>query len=165
MRGSIDCNYHVGEVKMWKNARKNKSVAIIVEGKSDELFFQKFLDINTTFFPVDGFEKVIDVVEKIENEIPFVIGIIDADFRHCTNEVLSTNRVFITDFHDVEMMIISSKAWDEVVGFHSQKTKLSVFQKKYSKTLREYLIEISSSIASIRFLNSQKKLGLVFKTL
>lgn len=165
MRDNIDSNYHVGEIKMWKNARKDKSVAVVVEGKSDELFFQKFLDDDTIFFPVDGFEKVIDVIEKTEKEVHCVIGIIDADFRRCTHEVLLSKRIFITDYHDVEMMTISSRAWSEVIGYHSQKTKLSLFQKHYSKPLREYLIEMSSSIACVRFLNSQRKLGLVFKTL
>jgi 5S rRNA maturation endonuclease (ribonuclease M5) len=165
MRSNIDSNYHAGEIRLWKSARKANSTAVVVEAKSDELFFQKFFNTNTTFFTVDGFQNVIDVLEDTEKDITGVIGIIDADFRHYICEELFSKNIFITDFHDVEMMTIASPAWNEVVNYHSQKTKLSKFQKKYSKSLRDYIIEMSRSIACVRFLNSQKKLGLVFKTL
>jgi len=165
MRNNIDSNYHAGEIRLWKSARKPKSIAVVVEAKSDELFFQKFFDQKTTFFAVDGFQNVIDVLEDTEKDISGVIGIIDADFRHYTSTEFSSKSMFVTDFHDVEMMTIASPAWNEVVGYHAQKTKLAKFQKQYSKSLRDYIIEMSRPIACVRFLNFQKQLGLVFKTL
>ncbi len=50
MRNYIDSNYHAGEIRLWKSARKAKSTAVVVEAKSDELFFQKFFKTHTTFF-------------------------------------------------------------------------------------------------------------------
>jgi hypothetical protein len=165
MRDNVDSKYHAGELRMWKSARKEKSVAVIVEAKSDEKFFQKFFDNYTTFFSVDGFQNVIDVLDDTEKDITGVLGIIDADFRHCIVEKFSSKNIFITDYHDLEMMTIASKSWDEVINYHTIKNKLLKFQKQYSKLLRDYIIEMSSSIACFRFLESQKKLGLVFKTL
>lgn len=165
MRNNLNSQYHAGEIRMWKSARKENSVAIVVEAKSDEKFFQKFFNKYTTFFPVGGFQNVIDVIEDTEKEISGILGIIDADFRHCLCEEFSSENIFITDYHDVEMMTVASKAWDAVISYHTQKSKLSEFQNKFSKPLREYILEMSKEIACVRFLNIQKKLGLTFKTL
>jgi len=164
MRNNIDSKFYADEIRLWKSARKEKSVAVVVEAKSDEKFFQKFFNNFTTFFPVDGFQNVMEVLEDTEKNISGVLGIIDADFRHCIVEEFSSKNIFITDYHDVEMMTIVSQAWFEVVNYHAQKTKLAKFQKQFSKPLREYIIEMASSIACLRFLNFQKNLGLIFKT-
>ena len=164
MRNSLDKNHYEGEVRLWKNARKDGTVAVIVEGKSDELFYQKFFDEHTTFFSVDGFKNVIDVVKSIENDINEAIGIIDADFRHCTKEEFHYENIFLTDYHDIEMMMISTNAWNEVVNFHSSKTKLKAFQAKHSKLLRDFIIEMAKPLAALRYLNNLKNIGLIFKT-
>jgi len=165
MRNEIGSRFYADEIRFWKSARKEKSVAVIVEAKSDELFYQKFFNNSTTFFPVDGFQNAIDVLADVEEDIFGIFAIIDADFRHIIEEEFSSKNVFVTDYHDVEMMTIAAKSWDEVISYHTQKTKLAKFQKQYSTPLREYLIEMSKSIACVRFLNFKNKLGLTFKTM
>ena len=165
MREFIDSNYYYGEIKFWANARKKTSVAVIVEAKSDELFFKKFFDKSTELFSVDGSDNVIKVLEKTEkNNLSFVIGIIDADFNRIINKQFPLINIFMTDGHDIEMMKINSDAWEEIITFHTEKGKLEKFENKH-KGFLEYLFQLARQIANIRFLNYDKKLSLTFKSL
>lgn len=155
---------YTDEVRMWKSGRKEGTVIAIIEAKSDERFFKKFFNTNTVFFPVDGFQNVINVIADIEKDVAGILGIIDADFRNYTGEKLTSENLFMTDFHDIEMMTIASNVWHEVVSYYSQTEKLVKFEQTNRKSLREYLLEIAKPIADIRFLNHQHNLGLTFKT-
>ncbi|OQX97671.1 MAG: hypothetical protein B6I24_07940 [Bacteroidetes bacterium 4572_128] len=125
MRKYIDKNYIYGEIKLWKNSRKNNAVGVAVEAKADELFFKKFFSKNTSFFKTDGFSNLLEVIKKInKNNDKGFIGIIDADFRRIENEKIIFDNIFITDGHDIEMMTINSQAWNGVFNFHVDQNKL-----------------------------------------
>ena len=83
MREFIDTNYRYGEIKLWCDSREEEkqSVGILVEAKSDELFFRKFFLKKTTFFSMDGYEYLLETIEEINrNNDKGLIGIIDGNW-------------------------------------------------------------------------------------
>ncbi len=164
MRNDINENYIYGELKLWKSAKKQNAVGILVEAKADELFYRTFFTKNTAFFKTNGFQKLEATFEEIEkNKDEGVIGIIDADFRRIDYEKLKYKSLFLSDGHDVEMMTINSPAWEQVLDFHIDREKKSNFEKTHNN-IKDYLFDIAKSIASVRYLNHKEKIGLVFRT-
>ncbi len=164
MREYIDENYIYGELKLWKSARKKDAVGVLVEAKADELFYRKFFTNDTTFFKTNGFQKLEAILEKIEsNKDDGFIGIIDADFRRVDNEQLKYRNLFLSDGHDVEMMMITSPAWRQVLDFYVDKKKQIAFEKTHGD-ITSRLFFIAMFIAFVRYLNHKEKIGLVFRT-
>ena len=164
MREFIDKNDRYGRVKLWYEARRENYVAVMVEAKADELFFRKSLKKEIVFFPMDGCGNLLEVLEESEkNNLQGVIGIIDADFRRIDNENIKSDNLFMTDGHDCEMMSINSEAWDGVFDFHVDIKKLDIFKKKYNKSFKDYLFELSREIGLLRYLSKKENLGLKFR--
>lgn len=83
------------------------SVVVVVEGNTDASFYRRFLD-HTRIYPVMGVDTVQKVLHDIGADNPNLIGIRDADFtrvHHCPSSLES---LFLTDGHDIEMMIAMS---------------------------------------------------------
>ena len=83
------------------------SVVVVVEGETDESFYKRFLD-HTYICKVMGVNSVQKVLHDIGADYPNLIGIRDADFtrvHHCPSSLQS---LFLTDGHDIEMMIAMS---------------------------------------------------------
>lgn len=167
LRKEADINYYFGEVKMWLDARSNDSLALLVEGKSDETLFSKLFRDNVVFFPVDGCTNAIEIISQFEfKNYPGVIAIIDADLRRILGEKNIIGKTcFLTDNHDAEMMLIDSNAIDEVINFYCIKSKKRLFEGSAGKPIKEYLLEIIKPIACCRYINETRKLGLIFKTI
>ncbi len=164
MREHLNSDYYEGLIRQWLSSRKEGAVIVIVEGKSDKKFFKKYFNENSAFFPVDGFQNVIAVLDKVEKDIKGVFGIIDADFRRIVKEDFKVKNIFMTDYHDVEMMTIASKAWEQVISHHSKTEKLTQFKEKHKQSVLDYILTLSYSIACFRFLNYKNDLGLKFKS-
>src|SRR5689334_19952084 len=101
----------------------HEGVFLIVEGESDFTFFNKFIkkpecEISIAF----GNFKVIEAIEILDKRnFSRKLGIIDADFRVLEKEEPINENILITDFHDLEMVIIASPALEVVLGVHCSK--------------------------------------------
>ena len=127
----IDDNYLFGEIKMWNDAEKDKNrVAVLVEAKANEILFRKLLHPKCKFFIGQGWVKVETALKTAHKDsIHNIIGIIDADFKRITNYELLEN-LFLTDFHDTEMMLAHSEAWANMLNQYVDTEKLARFENK-----------------------------------
>ena len=92
---------------------------LVVEGESDEKFFKKFLDFNTCGVSNIGESdkgrdknkaRVLDFIEKQKKKKKkCYLGIIDADFDHVLHKDKIPANVVMTDYHDMEMLILNSR--------------------------------------------------------
>ena len=165
MRDNIDVKYRYGEIKLWRDAKNQGEVGVIVEAKADELFFRKSFSKKTCFFSTDGFKNLLELMTEVkENNDEGIIGIIDADFRRITNDKIDFDNLFMTDGHDIEMMTINSQAWNEVLSFHANSHKLDKFEKDNRVKFKKYIFDLSKQIACVRYLNKKQDLGLIFRT-
>jgi hypothetical protein len=144
----------------------------LVEAKSDEKFYRKFIVSKAMFFIGNGFENVEKAIQAVNKyKIQGVLGIIDADFKRIEKMVISEN-LYLTDFHDKEMMLLNSRAWQEVLNHFADNSvsletgfsRLQTFEKNANKTVLEVLLNIAESIANIRLLNERETCGLKFRT-
>ena len=90
---------------------------ILVEGISDkklmDKFYQNYYNSTYVLFPPDvtgesagGWTNVQKTVSTIDRQT--LIGIIDVDFKNIDKEFTLPAKIFFTDAHDMEMMILQS---------------------------------------------------------
>jgi hypothetical protein len=138
---------------------------LIVEGIKDVKFYQKYIDTNSfRIREAFGNEKV-KLVLKILNERGFNnrIGIIDSDFNAILNLNEEVDGLYITDDHDVEIMIIKTKALEDVIHLFCSKAKVEAFEKTKGKPIREILFDLGKEVGYLKLANRVHDLGLVFK--
>ena len=165
LRSEEDENYLFGDFKLSYDAGKLNKVFILVEAKADEKLFEKFFRNNTTFFIMNGWENLLSVLTKINSKnYANVFGIMDADFRRITNKFPDIPNLFLTDFHDAQMMTIHSPGFESVLSFHHKKDKRNNFEKQ-NNTIIHYIHKLCQPISVLRLLNYEKNLGLIFKVL
>jgi hypothetical protein len=143
-----------------------KGSYIIVEGKIDHTLYKKFLD--EEFCNVEiafGNSNVIDIVQELNKQgFKSVFGIIDADFKVLDNEEIEGDNIFMTDDHDLELMIIRSEAFNTVVNHYALPDRIVSFLKeKNENDLKELLIKLISPLGYLKWANKKNGFGLKFK--
>lgn len=98
----------------YRMSEKNNRFQVYVESETDVMAYKTFFSRkheNMKFFPVNGWEEVVKMVTNSDLDVVeqrMTIGIIDADLTHITGENRTNcNRVFLTDYHDVETLFLS----------------------------------------------------------
>ncbi len=138
---------------------------LLVEGKKDVKLYRKFLNNKEVQIkPAFGNEKVKKVLEILdERGFSKRFGIIDSDFKKLLNINETLDGLFITDEHDIEVMIIKTKALEDVLNVFCSKTKINDFEKKSGKSIRETVLALGKEVGYLKLANKVYNLGLVFK--
>lgn len=163
------------------------NVFIILEGETDfNLWKDNFSFKLENYVHLDyagDKDSCIEVLKLIYNqfskkmEINGVIAIIDADFDHITKkEVFDHSCLFRTDYHDIELMMLSSGAF--VKFFKRYCTDIGRIQhilKKFHKVeidnddiihyFHTALLEIPKKLGILRWINNEREFGLSFKNI
>jgi len=138
---------------------------LIVEGNKDIKLYGKFVNIQDfRIKPAFGNEKVKEVL-KILDERGFdkKIGIIDSDFNKIFDDQFDIDGLFMTDDHDIEVMIIKTQALENVIQIFCSRAKIEKFEKDNKTTIRDSLLHIGKEIGYLKLANKTHDLGLVFK--
>ena len=99
-------------------------------------------------------------VETLAKETKQVIGIRDADFLHLENKSESVPFLYLTDYHDAELMMIASDK--TLASFIAEYLDINTYQPN---VLREKIIASIVPLGYIRWYNHQKDGKLNFKGL
>nr|VFK06912.1 MAG: Protein of unknown function (DUF4435) [Candidatus Kentron sp. LPFa]VFK23073.1 MAG: Protein of unknown function (DUF4435) [Candidatus Kentron sp. LPFa] len=144
-----------------KNKYSTEKVWIIVEGETDRRLFSKLIDGNQVEieFSREGLNGVLRIVSELLKETNRILGIRDADFLHLEGKVETAQNIFVTDYHDAEMMII---ACDE--AYHAVEAEYFPEEEELSYS-REMILKSISFIGGIRWLNHANDLDLNFKNI
>lgn len=157
----LDENDVVGSIRLQLNhpSEANK-IWVIVEGEHDQRLFSKLIDGDHVEIESahGGITALLKTVSELLNETERIIGIRDADFCHLNQENIPLN-IFLTDYHDVEMMITQCDA-----AFHSVE-KEYFKQKKDKKNVRNIILNSIAFIGALRWLNNIENLELNFNKL
>lgn len=137
---------------------------LVVEGKTDYYVFNKFTNKQTCRIEIAfGNYNVIEVLSKLkERNFHGALGIIDSDFRTLDGEDLREDSIIQTDCHDLEIMLIKSESFDNVMSHYVQIDKIVDNYGDYNG-FRDYLFQISKHIGYLKWLNKKKGYGLLFK--
>ncbi|HAO23435.1 MAG: hypothetical protein BWK80_13975 [Desulfobacteraceae bacterium IS3] len=167
MKSHVNENIVVGSIRQQlRHPSGLDKIWIIVEGIDDHKLFSKLIDghhVKIEFNPNGGgkvpLEKAVSDLLKETNRI---LGIRDADFLYLEGKKETAKNIFLTDFHDAEMMIIScDNACHAVVAEYLR-------EEKEPCSLREKILKSISFIGGVRWINisdgltSCESLGLNF---
>ena len=107
---------------------------LLLEGETDVKFFCRFVE-NPEMQIISAWDKqnVLDAVDILEseNKVLGVLGIVDADFGHVDGSLPASRNIVVTDVHDVEMLIIKTKAFSAVLREFGSKNKVSNWPTKH----------------------------------
>jgi hypothetical protein len=132
---------------------------VLVEGESDIRLFRKLFNLDhckVEAIPGGNF-KVEDCVGELVNFYPFVIGIRDADFIYLNDKSYSKINMFLTDFHDMEMLLISE---DDVLS--ALIFEYTPFKKDKHSTIRNNIIASIEQISLLKWVNDKENLEYKF---
>lgn len=141
----------------------HKGCFLLVEGKDDRLFFEKFINFVTCkIVVVETKENVIGVIQQLETcGFPGILGIIDADFDRLEGIKWEITNLIILETHDLETLLIQSRALDHVLVEFGSQEKI----ENFGRNVRDTLVATAISIGCLRLHSLRTKLNLKFQGL
>lgn len=142
----------------------HEGVFLIVEGPSDKLIYERLVNKQEVRVTIaSGKNNAIKALSILEKEDNFrrVVAVIDADFSRIEQQIPDSNNLFLTDEHDLEMMLIKSAAFDKLLKERGSEEKIAAF----SKDIRETLLKLVQQIGKLRLLSLRNELNLKFEGL
>lgn len=138
---------------------------LVVEGPKDSKLYGRFINNQEIIIKVAfGKQKVKEVIEILtKRRFDRKIGIIDADFTRITEDEVEIDGLFITDDHDIEVMVIKTRALNDVLHIFCFKSKIQEFEKKHKISVRDQIFGLGKEIGYLKLANKIYDLGLVFK--
>ena len=143
---------------------RGSGVALLTEGSIDTQLYEEFLDGDTDVTVIACWTKdnAVGAVGLLEAAGDVrVLAIVDADFGHLTKRLPDSENVFVTDEHDVEMMMVKTEAFYRVVRQLGSRPKI----EEFPGDLRELILERAKSVGCFRYYSDINGLGLRFTDL
>lgn len=160
MKKYLDASDKINSIRLELRHPSTKNTKwVLVEGEDDIKIYGKLL--NNKLVSVEqvhgGVGQLRIAVSTLVNETKQVLGIRDADFLHLNHQNEIIESLFVTDFHDTEMLMISSNA-----------SMNSLFSEFLSGELdfdeiRTKILNSISFLGAIRWYNDTHNLELNFK--
>lgn len=139
----------VAEVKMVRNYGAGS--ILLVEGPSDSKFWASRIVDDCERIVGGGKENVICCIQRLDAlRIEGVLGIIDADFDVLLGRDFLSNNLVVTDYSDLECMLIDSVAFERVIGEFGNSNKIKQFETQNNQTILSALIERSLVFGKLR---------------
>jgi len=138
---------------------------LLVEGIKDVKLYGKFIQRdNIKIRPAFGHQKVKDVIAILdERGFDKRVGIIDSDFKKIMEIPEDLEGVFMTDDHDIEVMIIKTKALENVLNLYCSDENIEKYEREKGISIRDSLFNVGKEIGYLKYANRLYDLGLVFK--
>jgi hypothetical protein len=161
MREFITPDRIANQVRMRRSSHKGSF--LIVEGRSDKLVYERFIDrTNCEFSIASGKENAVSAIRILEQDnFAGVLAIIDADFCRLEGNLHSSSNLLLTDDHDLEMMLLKSLALEKVISERGSEDKIN----KFGQNIRLTLLESGKRIGYLRWVSLKDNLFLKFEEL
>ena len=142
-----------------------KGNIVLTEGNTDQRLFNKFIDKRSSrTIPAYSKDNVRSVVNKmVSRGDGKVLGIVDRDLDELQGRTLSPP-IFYTDYRDMEMMLITSSALEEVITEYGDPDRVEKFEKQYG-SIRDAVISSSYYIGLLMYISFIRGYNLNFKDL
>jgi len=151
----------LNELKLDISHPNNSGIAfVLVEGESDIRLFRKFFNLDTCKVEniPGGKFKLEECVKELINKYPLLIGLRDADFLHLEGTVYSESNMFLTDLHDMEMILVSE---DDV--FSALIFEYTAIAKDKHNAIRNNVIAAIKQVGHLRLLNDRENIEYSFE--
>lgn len=138
--------------------QQHSGAFLVVEGKSDRLFFEKFVSWeHCVVIPAGGRVSVAEVVNiLVARGFEGVVGVVDGDAARVG--IIRNENLLLLDDPDLEVMLVRSSALDSVLVEFGSSRKLG----RLSEGVRDLLIGAARPIGCFRTHSLTEGLGLTF---
>jgi hypothetical protein len=161
LRNNIDATNKINDIRLSLNSEVgSKIVWVLVEGEDDCRVYPKFFEETTARveFVNGGKGQLTIAMQTLTAETNRVIGIQDADFLHLEKVYPDVNNLFYTDYHDIEMTMLSFN--DVCTNLFTEYRLQDRQQNIWQNVLREV-----SFISYIRWYNEKEQSKIRFEGL
>ena len=143
-----------------------KPTIMLVEGTNDNLLFSKFIEPSDCEIKIAfGYQRIYDVIESVQAKDPTIniIGIIDQDFLGVNAELPLIKNVFFVDEHDLELMVLKSRALNTLMVRYGNNEKIRAVTNNGEANLLQLFLDTIFPLAVLRYVNFKYSLGITFK--
>lgn len=136
---------------------------VFVEGGGDFKLWRNFMQKSHTKVTIcNGCEKVIEATMLGNEKGIRCFGIIDRDFRSILGSENLPENIFITDEHDIEMMICHTDSLGKVLNNYDSSHKIDVFEDEQGP-VRDHVLSLSDQIGYLKLLDKRIGLNIILK--
>ena len=137
---------------------------LLVEGSGDAKFFARFCDSEKCSIIVcSGREWLLDAITILAKKgFQGALAIADRDFSEFLGFPEFDGEVFFTDDNDIEIMILSSPALDNVLREFASEDKVSALVEAEGRRVCEYIFDAARFLGTLRLCSQAQELGLSF---
>lgn len=145
-------------VAMWRGHPKTASTAFVfVEGSGDSEVYSRFSSERATYTVCDGRDGVRECLRLLQKRgVEGVLGIEDADCDRLLG-VRPDPLVCVTDGHDLEAMILQSRALERVLAKHGNAECIKEFESS-GRSVREALLDAVRPLGLAKYVKAQRGL-------
>jgi len=135
---------------------------LLVEGPSDSKFWASRVSDNCERIVGGGKINIIQCMQRLDaKRIEGVLGVLDADFDILLGRNFPSKNLVVTDYYDLECMLIDSGAFKRVLGEFGSSKKIERFEKQNNQTVLNALIEKSLVFGKIRLAEKMFNLDII----
>ncbi len=133
---------------------------LVVEGTDDRAFMASFsCSENCRIEVARGKENVCNVIKVLEDDsFKGVLGLVDADFDRIDSPQCRSCNVLMSDFHDIETMLVCSPALERVLAEFGSQKKID----KLEESVPEVLFKTALPVGYLRLHSLRNRLELKF---
>lgn len=156
----------ISEIRMLRTANNNQTY-FLVEGESDERFFNKFIERSVCKVKdAKGRENVEKLMEVINcNRMQGVVAVVDSDFDKVLDRNIDKDNILMTDTHDIETLIIKTDTLEYFYSEYGDYNKIKIAENKWKTRLIEKILTAAKVIGLLRLLSILDNMNLDFKDL
>ncbi len=143
---------------------------IILEGNDDKKLFESTIcgANRINFICAGGSEYVTTLIEKLDSitdrrRLVPTLGVIDRDYCIPLGKILYSPNLLMTDFRDLECMMINSPSFDIVLKEFGSLEKIK--KNGGSSKIEAKAVNAASAIAELRYHSQIQKINISFKKL
>ena len=167
MRSYLTSTRLMTKLGMLRCGKKTKAF-VVVEGITDYRVYGKIFDPSVCEVIIgESKDNVVEAIKMCEEkQLEGIIGIVDADFWHTQQYPPHLPKtLFVTDYHDLECMMLHSKAFEYVLLEYGEPSKIARFERKVQDKLISNMLENVGILGYLRKLSLNKRLDLRFSGL
>jgi hypothetical protein len=140
---------------------------LLVEGGTDATALGQFVDRDQCQIVVaDTKLNVITAVQTLRAEgMGGLVGLIDADFEHLLGGRLPDPDLISTPVHDLEMLLVATRALDRVLLARGSAAKLGQARMRWGPDLRAPLVKATAQVGALRLHSIRTGAGWTFEDL
>ncbi len=140
---------------------------LIVEGQTDARVYDRHVKTASCRVVVaHNKENAVTALEILDHDsFVGVLAIVDADFDRLDGKTVQSKNLYLTDTHDLETMMLQSRAMEKLLREFGSTQKQEKFTEKRGKGIRAVLLEEGSHVGYLRWISLRHSHALKFEGL